>query len=152
MTLSVVVFSARDFYSSKTPSSTLCRSRRSARVRRLPHSHPKKVLAESHTEMGPPSTVRSPHSSQISTTLSLDSPVEPSTRVPPVSVVPAVLNFAHPRGPINVNLPGLDASSGSAETPIKLKFRFILSPGRQSPVRRLSRSFLRRYEGLGRGY
>src|SRR3712207_905834 len=58
------------FYGLGFPTSTLAWSRRSARVRCLPHSHPKKVLSERHTERGPPSTVRSPHSSHMSTTFS----------------------------------------------------------------------------------
>src|SRR5215213_6611679 len=41
-------------------------SRPSARVSRSPHSHPKEVPREHHTESGPCSTVFSPHSSHAS--------------------------------------------------------------------------------------
>src|SRR5215212_4372953 len=53
---------------------TLCWSRRSARVSSLPHSHPKCVLSEYHTERGSPSTVRSPHSLHTRMTLLLEEP------------------------------------------------------------------------------
>src|SRR5215213_9880206 len=42
---------------------TVCWSRRSARVSSLPHSLLKRVLSEYHTERGPPSAIRSLHSS-----------------------------------------------------------------------------------------
>ena len=55
----------------------------------LPHSHPKEVLPERHTESGPSSTVLSPHSSHTRTTL-LE---EPFTFQTPSSVVPATANY-----------------------------------------------------------
>jgi hypothetical protein len=87
---------------------TLCWSRRSARVNSLPHSHPKCGLSEYQTERGPPSTIRSPHSSHTRMTL-LE---EPFIYQPPLLWRPTD-NLAHSRGDYNVNLFGVDASSGS---------------------------------------
>lgn len=88
---------------------TLCWSRRSARVSSLPHSHPKCVLSEYHTERGPPSTIRSPHSSHTRMTL-LE---EPFIYQPPLLLWRPTDSLAHPRGDNNVNLLLVDASSGT---------------------------------------
>src|SRR5215211_897784 len=89
---------------------TLCWSRRSARVSSRPHSHPKCVLSEYHTEKGSPSTVRSPHSSHTRITLLLE---EPFIYQPPLLLWRPTDNLAHPTGDYNVNLLGVDASCGS---------------------------------------
>jgi hypothetical protein len=79
---------------------SLCWSRRSARVSSLPHSHPKCVLSEYHTERGPPSTIRSPHSSHKRMTLF----EELFIYQPPLLLWRPTDNLAHFRGGYNVNL------------------------------------------------
>src|SRR5215212_6178433 len=64
---------------------TVCWSSLSSRVSSLPHSHPKRLLSVYHTERGPPSTIRSPHSSHTRMTF-LE---EPFIYQPPSSCVAA---------------------------------------------------------------
>ena len=110
-------------------------SRRSASVSSLPHSHPKRVLSEYHTESGPPSTVRSPHSSHARTTL-LE---EPFICQPPLQLWQPTNKLAHPRGEYNVNPLRVDASSGSL-TLHKAQVQVYLNKTSPYPLERRAKS------------